>query len=62
MKAVSFIDLNPLGAWKLSKGENKQSLVMRWQPRCEEQCHRLQRGGGDFNFHLSFFNILHQMH
>ena len=38
LKAVSFIDLNPLGACvaekqrsdkKLSKGENKQSLIMR---------------------------------
>ena len=42
LKAVSFIDLNPLGACiaekqqsdeKLSKSENKQSLIMRWQPR-----------------------------
>ena len=42
LKAVSFIDLNPFGACvvkkqqsdeKLSKSENKQSLIMRWQPR-----------------------------
>ena len=42
LKAVSFIPLNPLGAYiaekqqshqKLSKSENKQSLIMRWQPR-----------------------------
>ena len=43
MKAVSFIDLNPSGDCaaekqendkkKLSKSENKQSLIMRWQPR-----------------------------
>ena len=42
LKAVSFIDVNPLCAFvaekqqsnkKLSKSENKQSLIMRWQPR-----------------------------
>ena len=41
-EALSFIDLNPLGACivekqqsgeKLSKRENKQSLIMWWQPR-----------------------------
>ena len=41
-KAVSFIDLNPLGACiaekqqsdeNFSKSENKQSLIMWWQPR-----------------------------
>ena len=42
LKAVSFIDLNPLGACaaekqqsdrKLFKSENKQSVIMRWQPK-----------------------------
>ena len=42
LKAVNFIDVNPLCAFvaekqqsnkKLSKSENKQSLIMRWQPR-----------------------------
>ena len=42
LKAVSFIDLNPLGASivekqqsdrKITKCENKQSLIMRWQQR-----------------------------
>ena len=42
LKAVSFIDLNPLGACiaekqqsdeKFFKSENKMILVMRWQPR-----------------------------
>ena len=41
-KAVSFIDLNPLGACiaekqqsdeNFSKSEKKQSLIMWWQPR-----------------------------
>ena len=42
LKAVKFIDLNPFGACiaekqhsnkKFSKSENKQSLIMWWQPR-----------------------------
>ena len=59
LKAVS---LNPLGACfaekqqsdeKLSKSENKQSLIMRWQPRFVRSSVTTHRG--NFNFHLFQF-------
>ena len=69
LKAVSFIDRNPLGPCvaekqqsdeRLSKSENKQSLIMRWQPRKVRSSVTTHRG--NFNFHLSFSNVLHQKH
>ena len=69
LKAASFVDLNPLGACiaekqqsdeKLSNSENKQGLIMWWQPRQVRSSATAYRG--NFNFHLSFSNVLHQGH
>ena len=71
-KAVSFINLNPLGACvagkqqsdeKLCKSENNQSLIIRWQPRYVRSSVTVLMG--NFNFYLkfqSFSNVLHQKH
>ena len=67
LKAVSFADLNPLGACiaekqqsdeKLSKRENKQRLIMWRQPRQSRSSVATHKG--NFNFDLSFSNVFHQ--